>query len=121
MGRRLDDGRKVYQFALYGGQASGKTCILIALGMPRRANPQGYSCTWIQDSTGPPTTSRQCGRVGNQESLSSRCPLASPGAGANRERQRPTSEPSARPAPAHLQFLRAGSWSVSCRARRLLG
>jgi len=39
----------VYRFALYGVRASGKTCILAAMGMARRANPKRYSCTWIEE------------------------------------------------------------------------
>lgn len=34
--------RKVYRFALYGVSAAGKTCLLAALGMNRKPNPQGY-------------------------------------------------------------------------------
>ncbi|MDM8557854.1 hypothetical protein [Candidatus Parabeggiatoa sp. HSG14] len=38
--------KKVYRFALYGLSASGKTCMLAALAMPRYPHPLGYSCTW---------------------------------------------------------------------------
>lgn len=38
---------KVYRLALYGLPASGKTCILTALAMPRDPHPLGYSCTWL--------------------------------------------------------------------------
>lgn len=37
---------KVYKIATYGGKASGKTCILAAMTLARRANPSGFTCTW---------------------------------------------------------------------------
>ena len=40
------DNKKVYRLALYGLSASGKTCMLAALAMPRYPHPLGYSCTW---------------------------------------------------------------------------
>lgn len=39
---------KIYRFSLYGRKNSGKTCILAALAMERRAHPDGLSCTWIE-------------------------------------------------------------------------
>ncbi|TGO03327.1 hypothetical protein PN36_08205 [Candidatus Thiomargarita nelsonii] len=41
---------KVYRFALYGLSASGKTCLLAALAMPRYPHALGYSCTWLPGS-----------------------------------------------------------------------
>jgi hypothetical protein len=37
---------KVYRFALYGLSASGKTCLLAALAMPRHPHALGYTSTW---------------------------------------------------------------------------
>ncbi len=37
---------KVYRFALYGLSASGKTCLLAALAMPRYSHPLKYTSTW---------------------------------------------------------------------------
>ena len=37
---------KVYRFALYGLSASGKTCLLAALAMPRYSHPLNYTSTW---------------------------------------------------------------------------
>jgi GTPase SAR1 family protein len=46
---------KVYRFALYGLSASGKTCLLAALAMPRYPHPLNYTSTWrpidVSDST----------------------------------------------------------------------
>lgn len=41
--------REVYRLALYGVRASGKTCILSALALPRVPNHQGYTATWIEN------------------------------------------------------------------------
>ncbi len=41
---------KVYRFALYGLSASGKTCLLAALAMPRYPHALGYNCTWLPAS-----------------------------------------------------------------------
>ncbi len=38
--------KKVYRLALYGLSASGKTCVLATLAMPRYPHPLGYSCLW---------------------------------------------------------------------------
>ncbi len=38
--------KKVYRMALYGLPASGKTCLLATLAMPRISHPSGYSCVW---------------------------------------------------------------------------
>ncbi|MBF0159749.1 MAG: hypothetical protein HQL58_09500 [Magnetococcales bacterium] len=47
-----------YRIGLFGGESSGKTCILAALGMPlyRISNPAGFSVTWS-------THSNQTGRT----------------------------------------------------------
>ena len=45
---------KVYRFALYGGAAAGKTCILAALAMPRLVHPRGYTCVWMPQLVGLP-------------------------------------------------------------------
>ena len=42
---------KLYRFALVGLAGSGKTCILTALTLPRVANSEGYSATWVQHPT----------------------------------------------------------------------
>jgi hypothetical protein len=52
--RKSRNGQKIYRFALYGFRASGKTCILASMGTARRANPKGYSCTWIENVPGHP-------------------------------------------------------------------
>ncbi len=58
----VDSPEQVYRLALYGVRASGKTCILSALSLPRVANPKGFSCSWIEQvpghafPTGDPTT-----------------------------------------------------------------
>jgi putative heme iron utilization protein len=39
--------KKVYRLALYGLPASGKTCMLAALAMPRYPHPLGYTCIWL--------------------------------------------------------------------------
>jgi hypothetical protein len=41
-------GHMTYRLALYGVRASGKTCILAALAMPRPAHPLRYTCTWVE-------------------------------------------------------------------------
>ncbi len=41
-----------YRFALYGRAASGKTCILAALAMQRRANVRGFTCTPVINPPG---------------------------------------------------------------------
>ncbi|MCK5719462.1 MAG: hypothetical protein KAH84_05855, partial [Thiomargarita sp.] len=47
MAKKIDkQAKKVYRFGLYGLSASGKTCMLAALAMPRYPHPSGYSCTW---------------------------------------------------------------------------
>jgi len=46
--------RKVYRLALYGVRASGKTCILSALSMPRATNPGRYTCSWIEEEASNP-------------------------------------------------------------------
>ncbi len=38
--------KKVYRLAVYGLSASGKTCVLAALAMPRHSHPLGHTCTW---------------------------------------------------------------------------
>lgn len=38
------------RIVLYGRPASGKTCFLAALAMPRLPHPLGYSCIWVCDS-----------------------------------------------------------------------
>ncbi len=38
--------KKVYRLAVYGLSASGKTCVLAALAMPRDPHPLGHTCTW---------------------------------------------------------------------------
>lgn len=38
--------KKIYRLAVYGLSASGKTCVLAALAMPRHAHPLGHTCTW---------------------------------------------------------------------------
>lgn len=43
---------KVYRLALYGVRSSGKTCILSALSLPRVANPEGFTCSWIENVPG---------------------------------------------------------------------
>jgi len=40
------NNRKFYRLAVYGLSASGKTCMLTALAMPRYSHPLGYTCTW---------------------------------------------------------------------------
>ncbi|HRE98933.1 MAG TPA: hypothetical protein PLI18_00345 [Pirellulaceae bacterium] len=46
---------------LYGRPASGKTCLLAALAMPREPHPDGHSCIWVCDSQtiSPPSGSRE--------------------------------------------------------------
>jgi hypothetical protein len=62
MTAHVDSPEQVYRLALYGVVASGKTCILSALSLPRVANPKGFSCSWIEHvpghslPTGDPTT-----------------------------------------------------------------
>ncbi|MHB1035013.1 MAG: hypothetical protein ACYC35_15235 [Pirellulales bacterium] len=46
---------KVYQFALFGRPASGKTCLLAALAMPRIPHPQGYTCVRLPVEVARPT------------------------------------------------------------------
>ena len=46
--------QQVYRLALYGVRASGKTCILSALSLPRVAHPDGLSCSWIENVPGHP-------------------------------------------------------------------
>ncbi|MCA9071993.1 MAG: hypothetical protein KDA84_23860, partial [Planctomycetaceae bacterium] len=48
--------RKVYRLALYGVTAAGKTCLLAALGMNRKPNPNGYDAVRLPCSV-PPSTS----------------------------------------------------------------
>lgn len=37
--------KRLYRFALYGRSGSGKTCILTAMSMDRRADPRGRTCS----------------------------------------------------------------------------
>ncbi|OUD11712.1 hypothetical protein [Thioflexithrix psekupsensis] len=39
--------RKIYKIGLFGYSGSGKSCILTALGMPRRPSPSGLSALWL--------------------------------------------------------------------------
>ncbi|MEO6811697.1 MAG: hypothetical protein ABI353_21520, partial [Isosphaeraceae bacterium] len=41
---------RVYRLALYGVKASGKTCILAALAMPRHTHPGRLTCSWIEET-----------------------------------------------------------------------
>jgi hypothetical protein len=61
--------RDVYRLALYGRSGSGKTCLLAALSLPRRAHPEGLSITWVADAADSPAHVRgreaiaACGRA----------------------------------------------------------
>ncbi len=46
MKKNTKNNRKVYRLAVYGLSASGKTCMLTALAMPRYSHPLGYTGTW---------------------------------------------------------------------------
>ena len=43
----LATDRKIYRFAVYGWRDSGKTCLMAALGMPRKPNFDGYTATRV--------------------------------------------------------------------------
>ena len=47
-------GQKIYRLAVYGGTASGKTCILAALAMNRTRHPKGYTGEWPPVPQTPP-------------------------------------------------------------------
>jgi len=59
---KKQSAKKVYRLALYGLSASGKTCMLAALAMPRYPHPLGYTCTWqpIDASTGKNKAEAKC-------------------------------------------------------------
>lgn len=46
MKKNTNNKRKVYHLAVYGLSASGKTCMLTALAMPRYSHHLGYTATW---------------------------------------------------------------------------
>ncbi len=49
--------QKIFRLALYGVRASGKTCILSALSLPRAPHPDNLSCSWIESVPGHPLPS----------------------------------------------------------------
>lgn len=49
--------QQALRLALYGAHASGKTCILSALSLPRVPHPDNLTCSWIESVPGHPLPS----------------------------------------------------------------
>lgn len=52
-----------YRLGIYGTRASGKTCILAAMALPRTPHPSGYECAYIEPRTINPRTGNSANKL----------------------------------------------------------